>query len=287
MTKLDDRFRGMFWGLVVGDCLGSPVQFTPKDAHVQVTGMLPCAFFNTPPGYWTDDSSLAFCIAESYVRCRGYDLADIGRNFVRWHDQGFWSSLPYAFDIGEATSLAIRSIRERGRLVNGVESSQGNGSIMRLAPAFILNYGCKDNRILFEISDLTHNSSFVRKIVSQMSEILCSHCQGVRTSARSVYRSRAEVNNSGWAYSTLQAALWAFENNRDFAAGMLAAVNLGGDADSIAAVYGQIAGAYYGYEAIPRQWLKEIKDQATIEQLIEDFLRVWRTLNPSGASRRA
>ena len=68
------RFRGMFWGLVVGDCLGSPIQFSDKDRHVHVTDMLPCSFFHTPPGYWTDDSAMAFCVADSVVRCGEYDL---------------------------------------------------------------------------------------------------------------------------------------------------------------------------------------------------------------------
>ncbi len=276
---MDDKNSGMFWGLVVGDCLGSPVQFSSKDLHQEIIEMLPCEIFNTPAGYWTDDSSLAFCIAESYVRCQGYDLADIANNFVRWHTDGFYSSLPYAFDEGAATGRAIENIRHTGQLKNGDESTQGNGSIMRLAPAFMMNYGRDNNDILFEISDLTHNSGFVREIVAQMAEILDCHCRGQKTSLRSIYHTRAQVDNSGWAYSTLQAALWAFENSRNFADGMLAAVNLGGDADTIGAVYGQIAGAYYGFGAIPERWLSKIKDRAKIQRLIEDFLQTKQALS--------
>ena len=265
------RFKGMFWGLVVGDCLGSPIQFSDKDQHPAITDMEPCAVFSTPPGYWTDDSSMAFCIAESFVRLKRYDLADIANNFVRWYQDGFWSSLPRAFDIGNATAYACRSIRDRRQLVNGEEESQGNGSIMRLAPAFIMNYGNAHLTMLYEISDLTHNSKTVRQVVERMAKVCNDHVTGKKTAIQSAYQTRDEVNNSGWAVSTLDAALWAFHATNSFADGMLAAINLGGDSDTIGAVYGQIAGSFYGYDAIPEKWLSKIKDRKKINHLIESL----------------
>jgi len=265
-----DRLKGMLWGLVTGDCLGSPVQFTGKDDHPYITEMLPCRHFNTPAGYWTDDSSMAFCIMESFVRCGKYDIADIARNFVRWYRQGFLSSLPRAFDVGGATADAMRGLAA-GRLVNGSEDLQGNGSIMRFAPAYIMNRG-GGNTMLFEISDLTHNSSAVRRVIDRMRRICDAHIAGKRTPVTSPYRSRDEVNNSGWAVSTLDAALWAFHSTGNFEDGMIAAVNLGGDADTIGAVYGQIAGLYYGFDAIPERWLAAIKDREKIDALTESFI---------------
>ena len=267
-----NRFKGMFWGLVVGDCLGSPIQFMPKDGHPHITEMVRCDTFNTPPGYWTDDSSMAFCIAESAVRLGRYDLADIANNFVRWRYEGFWSSLPHAFDVGSATTAAVNNIRRHGSLKNGSEKSQGNGSIMRFAPSWILNYGNSDRTILYEISDLTHDSSAVRKTIDLMADICDVHVQGKRTETASIYQTREEVGNSGWAVSTLQAALWAFQTTDSFEDGMIAAVNLGGDADSIGAVYGQIAGLYYGYGAIPERWLAAVKDWEKVNALIEQFI---------------
>jgi len=271
MEKLD-RLKGMLWGLVVGDCLGSPVQFMDKDDHPYVTGMLACAHFHTPAGYWTDDTSMACCIMESLVRRGHYDLSDIGQNFVKWYRKGFWSSLPYAFDVGGATKSAISKI-EHGSLANGEEFSQGNGSIMRFAPSYIMNLGRDDETLLFEISDLTHKSKAVQKVVDRMKRVCDSHIQGKRTEITSPYKTRESVNNSGWAVSTLDAALWAFHTTDSFEEGMIAAVNLGGDADSIGAVYGQIAGLYYGLDAIPERWLAGIKDRAKIEKLIDDFLK--------------
>ena len=268
-----NQYKGMFWGLVIGDCLGSPVQFSPKDDHPHITEMVPCDIFNTPPGFWTDDSSMAFCIAESYVRLGHYDLQDIANNFVRWIRDGFWSSLPHAFDIGQATMIGVGNIMKLGQLENGTEESQGNGSIIRLAPAYIINVGNPDNKILHQISDLTHCSTGVRNVVDKMTRILDAHVAGSRSAFRSCYSNREQVNNSGWAVSTLQAALWAFDNSDTFEDGMIAAVNLGGDADSIGAVFGQIAGAFYGFDAIPERWLKKIKNADKVNALIEDLIQ--------------
>ena len=143
MTK-QERYMGMLWGLVVGDCLGSPIQFSDKDNHPFITEMEYCPVFKLPAGYWTDDSSMAFCVMESFSRLGKYDLADIAHNFVRWIDEGFWSSADHAFDIGNATWSAVDGIKN-GRLNNGTEDSQGNGSIMRFAPSYIM---ARDRRCL-------------------------------------------------------------------------------------------------------------------------------------------
>ena len=264
-----DRTKGMLWGLVVGDCLGSPIQFKDKDDHPWITEMEPCAKFRVPAGYWTDDSSMAMCIMESFTRLGKYDRKDIADNFVRWFYHGFLSSKDVAFDVGGATADACRAIRKTGSLVNGRESSQGNGSIMRFAPSYLLANG--DRSIMYAISDLTHSSKAIHKVIDRMAGILDQHLLGVKTDGLSAYKTRDEVDNSGWAVSTLEAALWAFNTTSSFEEGMIAAVNLGGDSDTIGAVYGQLAGAYYGFAAIPERWVKAVKTWEQVDQLIEEF----------------
>lgn len=270
-SEKKDRIRGMLWGLIVGDCLGSPVQFMEMDSFPKVSEMIPCGHFNTPAGYWTDDGAMALCIMESAVRCQKYDLEDIADNFIRWYDDGFCSSLDYAFDVGTATVTGIHGLK-RGELCNGFEDSQGNGSIMRFAPSLLLDNG--DNRIIHEVSDLTHGSCKVRETIDLMAEICRTHLSGVKTTFQSEYSMREEVNNSGWAVSTLQAALWAFHTTDNFEEALIAAVNLGGDADTIGAVCGQIAGAYYGYSAIPERWLAVIKGREKLDNLINEFIGI-------------
>ncbi len=272
-TSRRERALGMLWGLVVGDCLGSPIQFTGKDSHPHITEMVECQTFGTPPGYWTDDSSMAFCIAESFARLGHHDLADIARNFARWFTYGFWSSLPYAFDIGRATANACANIRKSGSLANGEEQSQGNGSVMRLAPSYLVARALGRPEILHETSDITHRSAGVRKTVDRMAGILDELFATGTTTATSRYATREEVEVGGWCVSTVEAALWALNGTDSFESALIAAVNLGGDADSIGAVCGQFAGAKYGYSAIPDRWLAAIKDRSRIDALFAQFLQ--------------
>ena len=268
-----NKVKGMLWGLVVGDCFGSPIQFSSKDGHPWITEMVACPVFQLPPGYWTDDSSMAMCVMDSYVRTGGYDLKDIGMTFWRWLKEGYFSSIDgQSFDVGGATYSACSAIGLKGSLVNGTEESQGNGSIMRFAPSFLIACAEKRPKIMHEVSDLTHSSARVREVVDRLGRILDEHLAGVRTSAVSMYETREEINNSGWAVSTLEAALWAFNTTESFEEGMIAAVNLGGDSDSIGAVYGQIAGAYYGFGAIPERWVKAVKTWQVVDGLIERFV---------------
>ena len=197
-----DMAIGALWGLLVGDCLGSPIQFTEKDRHPHITEMVPCEMFGTPPGYWTDDGSMALCVAESVARLGRFDRADVGNNFVRWLRDGFLSSLPRAFDVGRATWQSVSAIEERGSLENGEESSQGNGSVMRLAPSWLAARAFGRPEILHECSDLTHRSRRVRATVDRMAGILDELAATGATTAVSQYATREEVNNSGWCVST-------------------------------------------------------------------------------------
>jgi ADP-ribosyl-[dinitrogen reductase] hydrolase len=178
-----------------------------------------------------------------------------------------------SFDVGGATWNACQNIALRHKYVNGREDSQGNGSIMRFAPAYLLAQKDSDPaKVMHEISDLTHNSNRVREVVDRFVKVLDEHMAGIRTDEISPYKTREEVNNSGWAVSTLDAALWAFNTTESFEEGLIAAVNLGGDSDSIGAVFGQIAGVYYGFDSIPERWVKAVKTWETVDALIERFL---------------
>lgn len=272
MLRVDkDKAVGSLWGLVVGDCLGSPIQFTEKDGHPWITEMVECRIFGTPPGYWTDDSSMAFCVAESLARLGRFDAGDVGRNFVRWLREGWWLSLEEAFDVGNATAEAVRGI-ERGQLKNGNEDTQGNGSIMRLAPSWLAARAWGREEILFETSDLTHASGRVRETVVRMARALDELAATGETAVKSEYPSREACEISGWAVSTLESALWALGSTGSFEEALVAAVNLGGDADSIGAVCGQLAGAKYGVGAIPERWLAAIKERGKIAALWERLL---------------
>lgn len=268
-----NRVKGMLWGLIVGDALGSPIQFSGKDNHPWITEMVPCPVFGVPAGYWTDDGSMAMCVMDSFVRKGGYDLKDIGGTFVKWLEEGYLSSIEgRSFDVGGATYSSVKAVK-RGCLVNGSEESQGNGSIMRFAPSYLIARALDRAEIIHEVSDLTHASSAVRKVCDVLAEVLDGHLAGRRTT-RGPGRelARSDVPNSGWSVESLAAALWAFNTTTSFEEGLVAAVNLGGDSDSIGAVFGQIAGAYYGFDAIPHRWVNQIKTFDEVDKLISAFI---------------
>ena len=281
------KVKGMLWGLLVGDALGSPIQFSGKDSHPWITEMVPCRIFSVGPGCWTDDGSMALCVMDSVVRKGGYDLQDIGNTFVKWLFEGYLSSKEgKSFDVGAATAHGVSSIR-LGSMRNGSEESQGNGSIMRFAPSYLLARTLGRRRIIHEVSDLTHSSSAVRKVCDEFAAVLDEHLEGRKTErGPGKELIRALVPNSGWCVDTLAAALWAFNTTNSFEEGMIAAVNLGGDSDSIGAVYGQIAGAYYGFEAIPSRWVTAMKDRKMLERRIDDFIKVIQELTESGRKMR-
>ncbi len=269
-----NKAKGMLWGLIVGDAFGSPIQFTEKDSHKHITEMEPCPVFGLPAGYWTDDGSMAMCIMDSYVRRGRYNLKDIGNTFVKWFHDGYLSSMDgESFDVGRATWTACQGIAFRQRYVNGDEETKGNGSIMRFAPSYLVAKREDDPaKVMHEISNLTHNSSYVREVVDRFAAVLDEHMSGKRTSKKSKYKTRSDCNNSGLAATTLESALWAFQTTTTFEDGLIAAVNLGGDSDTIGAVYGQLAGAYYGFDAIPKRWVESVKAWKKVDALIESFL---------------
>lgn len=274
-ANLRDRAKGSLWGLIVGDCLGSPIQFSGKDSHPWIADMVACPVFGLPPGYWTDDGAMAMCVMDSYVRKGGYDLKDIAETFVRWLKDGYLSSIEgRSFDVGGTTYGSLTAFARTGSLVNGCESAQGNGSIMRFAPSYLIAKKESNPKVMHEISDLTHCSKRVREIVDKFAAILDEHLTGKSTAEVSAYKTREDANNSGWAVSTLESALWAFNFTSNFHDALVAAVNLGGDSDTIGAVCGQLAGAYYGNSAIPKEWITTVKDWKRVDALINRFLDV-------------
>lgn len=168
MTKLLAQITSSFLGLSVADALGVPVEFLEREKLRQnpVTNMQEYGSHNQPMGTWSDDSSLAFCLAESL--CQGYDLQAIGNSFVQWHENGFWTAYGKVFDIGIATSQALRKIKNgtSALLSGGVsERDNGNGSLMRILP------------IIFYIKDLPIKNRF--EIVAEVSAITHAHIRSI------------------------------------------------------------------------------------------------------------
>lgn len=294
-TENDKRNRsiGAFIGLAIGDALGAPIQFQRRDTYEHVFGYTAGGTYQLDPGYWTDDTSMALCLAETLIEKGCYDPIDFGDRLVRWVDEGYNSSLPKCFDIGQTTLRAIGAYRRFGHEECGVtgEWAGGNGSIMRLAPVPIFYQ--EDDRLADEISVsqgiLTHNHEVPNDGCRLLSAIIL---EGIKTGDKDAALSsveilhvadkishvrnrdyeekvRDEIKSDGYVVSTLEAAMWSVWKTDNFKDALLLAVNLGDDADTVGAVAGQIAGAIYGLEGIPDDWVSELVEGRRILDLGE------------------
>lgn len=222
-----------------------------------------------PAGTWSDDTSMALCICSSVKRLAYIDTADIDGMFCRWLERGDFTCDGRVFDVGTTCRKAI-STGVSGKLYDDC----GNDSLMRTAPLAMFDY--TDTYDICEVSAITHAHP-----VAEWSCIeLCDILRTVRNSGtpakgdlwhrygRIASRPARAVKSDGYCEHTLEAALWCFLNTTSYADCVLTAVNLGDDTDTTAAVAGAIAGAYYGFEAIPPKWVGQLRGKAVIDQCI-------------------
>ncbi len=298
-TERQNRFLGCLVGLAVGDAVGTTNEFSPPGSFTPLIDMVGGGPFRLLPGEWTDDTSMALCLAESLVTHGTFDQADQMDRYVDWWRIGHLSSNGRCFDIGLTVSSALSRYEQDGNPLAGSTDPQsaGNGSIMRLAPVPMRYAGdpMKAVTLCGESSRTTHGTIacidacryFGGLIIGALGgvskdELLAERyapydgawtqeplCAEIDEVAAGSFR-RADpptIAGTGYVVRSLEAALWAFDRSSSFADGCLMAANLGDDADTTAAVYGQLAGAYYGLTGIPEGWRSKLARR----KLIEDF----------------
>lgn len=276
-------------GLATGDALGTTVEFQEPGTFEPILEITGGGVFHLEPGEWTDDTSMALCLAESLVECRGFDLSDQLERYLRWYKTGYMSSNGRCFDIGNTVRTALSRF-ERTHKIYSVpsEMSAGNGSLMRLCPVPLCWSENPERAIEYsgESSRTTHGAQAATDACRYFAALLVGAVQGVdkNTLLSSAYtpvagywdrnplvreideiaqgsftkREPPVIESTGYVVKTLEAALWAFYRSETFEEGCRLAVNLGGDADTCGAVFGQLAGAYYGECGIPERWLKRL-----------------------------
>ena len=276
MTDLTlDQAKGMLLGLAVGDALGTTLEFSSRDSLPPVTDIVGGGPFNLEPGVWTDDTSMALCLGESLVQCQGWRADDCALRFVRWRDEGYMSPTGDCFDIGNTVSAALdRFVRDGDPYSGSTDpNSSGNGGIMRLAPAVIANHS--DVRSAVDVavmqSQITHASDECDDFAFALSAFL--HSANLRDALHRIDTAtpREQVKSSGYVRDSYEAAFWCFENTASFRDCIVLAANLGGDADTVAAIAGQIAGRVYGMEGIPAEWLEILAWREKIETMAVDL----------------
>jgi len=282
LNPVHDRALGAFIGLAIGDALGTTIEFRQRDTYPHVTDMVGGGPFNLKPGDWTDDTSMALCLAESLIANQGsLDPSDLAERFVRWWKKGENSVTGRCFDIGNATRAALARYQTTG-VPRGDDSpsSAGNGGIMRLAPAVLAAHSDVDRAVSLARaqSEVTHAAPECLYAAEILARVLASGIAGdghaalaaatgatpkaskVKALAEGSWRgkTRDQIKSSGYVVDTLEAALWAVGGSQSFSEAVLMAVNLGDDADTVGAVAGQIAGSIWGFSAIPQAWRQNL-----------------------------
>lgn len=281
--KTEERFRGCLAGLAAGDAVGTTVEFMARGTFPPVTGMTGGGPFGLESGQWTDDTSMALCLAASLVECEGFDARDQMDRYLDWGHNGYMSCTGDCFDMGNTVSGALRNYKKTNDPYSGPTDpmTAGNGCIMRLAPVPMYFFPDLEETIRRseESSRTTHGAAqclascrlfgeILYRALSGMTrdEILFSPFHGesgddrIGSIARGDYRDKSagSIRGTGYVVDSLEAALWCFYNTGSFEDAILAATNLGDDADTTAAVCGQIVGAHYGLRGIPPGWLDKL-----------------------------
>jgi ADP-ribosyl-[dinitrogen reductase] hydrolase len=281
-----ERYRGAMMGLAVGDALGVPAEFKPRGSFPKVTEMIGGGPFLLNPGEWTDDTSMALCIAKSLIDYNGFNPADQMNKYWTWIESGYMSSNGRMFDIGDTTSEALCKYRKTGEVFAGEDDPKkaGNGSLMRLVsiPLFFAN-DIEARTYAAQMSATTHAAKTCIASCTFFTHLIHKALQGLTKEeilnvkdpsnwftnlraevhldiAKGAYKTKTEnqIRSTGYVIHTLEAALWCFHTTNTFEEGCIKAVNLGEDADTTGSVYGQLAGAHYGIGDIPKRWLDKI-----------------------------
>ncbi|WP_411346360.1 ADP-ribosylglycohydrolase family protein [Paenibacillus sp. WLX1005] len=318
----NERVRDGIIGLFVGDAVGVPYEFQNRQeiaAH-PATDMIGYGTHNQPPGTWSDDSTMTYCLLYSLIMHPQLNTDDLGRRFIQWYRQGLWTAHDELFDIGIATRQAI-AIIESGTVpveeAGGTdEYSNGNGSLMRILP-LVYRLDGLDIATRYEwvrrVSSLTHRHpvSLLAGVIyielglellhasgRSIADCYAAACQTIQmnyaqhaeyarfervVNGSLTHASIEEISSSGYVLHTMEASIWTLLHTDHYEDAVLKAVNLGLDTDTTGAVTGGLAGIYYGYEQIPAHWRKQLVRREEIEEVCERFAATLSHAGQGGA----
>ena len=275
-----DRALGALLGLAVGDAVGAAIEFVRKPRFAVLDDMQKGGPHRLERGQWTDDTAMALALADSLVVNAGLDADDLMQRFLEWHDTGAYSCTGVCFDIGNQIRAALERFRTSGIAIAGSTDpmASGNGALMRLAPVAIRHW--RDPAEMARVATLqtrtTHGSPATLAASAAFSTMLADAiagadlttvlsspaAEGIEGGWRSLHRDA--IQGSGYVVRSLQAAVWAVSRSTDFRSAVLLAANLGDDADTTAAIAGQLAGAAFGASGIPAGWLDALAWRARL-----------------------
>ncbi len=300
------RYRGCLLGLAAGDAVGTTLEFELPGSFTPIDDMCGGGPFNLMSGQWTDDTSMALCLATSLIEKNGFDARDQMSRYVRWWKEGYLSSTGRCFDIGNTVRGALARFVQNGEPFAGSVAidQAGNGSLMRLAPVplFFAGEPIKAVAMSGESSNTTHATPAAVDACRYFAGLIVGALNGVDKNsllaplfcpvdgywktnplqtaiaaiAEGSFKTRnpPQIRGTGFVVSSLEAAMWAFYHADSYREAILLAANLGDDADTTAAICGQLAGAYWGDVGIPAKWIELLTMREAIISLADRLYAV-------------
>lgn len=298
--KICERAVGSLVGLACGDAVGTTLEFKPRGTFTPIDDMVGGGPFNLQAGQWTDDMSMALCLGHSLLHQKDFNPEDQMNRYSNWQQVGYMSSTGECFDIGNTVASALRRYRETKNPWSGSTDphSAGNGSIMRLAPIPIfynmdikqcLRYAAESSRTTHGAEECVEACQLFASLIfyafhAEEKDTIFEHLAywpsspGLSdiASGKVLDLDYTQIKGTGYVVDSLRAAVWCFWQGNSFRECILLAANLGDDADTTAAICGQLAGAFYGVEGIPEEWRKKITMSEDIHTLARDLFMAGR-----------
>jgi len=292
---------GAVWGQLVGDALGVPYEFGPPLPAAEVR-FGARGRYGKPAGTWSDDGALMLALLDSLLET-GFDTADQARRALAWLNDGRYTPEGEGrFDVGAATAAALRAI-EAGRPPEHAAAADaaGNGSLMRILPLGLVYRDAPAGQLVElarRASRVTHGHPaadvacalyvlVVRRLLAGVSDrsvaleaslgelrqLYRSAGQAEQTRALDQLEGYTERAGRGRVWDSFWSAWDAFAGADAFAAAVRRAVAYGNDTDTTAAICGGLAGAYWGIDAIPVDWLAGMRDKQLVRPLVARLLQ--------------
>lgn len=280
---LRERFLGALLGLAVGDAVAAATQFRRPDRFAPVGDLLGGGPFDLPRGAWSDDTAMALCLAESLLECNGFDAGDQVERYTRWQQQGHLSATGQCLGITAGTARVLARAQWRRQMFSGSHDPEvlDPEPLSRVTPAvmYFFAQAQQAEEQAAQAARTTCQAPAVLAACRALARVLHQALAGQPRSA--IVASASTVAGAGYGASleagatapeALGEALAAFAGTGNFRDAVLAAANLGGNSDVIAAATGALAGAHYTASAIPALWRNSLMKQRLIEGFADRLL---------------
>lgn len=280
--ELEDRYTGCLLGLAAGDALGAPLGFMGASQiqirHGTVREMIGGGWLGLRPGQHTEDTAMAVLLAESLVERRGFDRDDVARRYEEWFAAAprrvrddrpdgngtVMRCAPLALWFGERRTELMEAAAEEARITHPGDEAAGGSAALTVMLSLILD-GVEREDLFDRTWDiLEENPLGLPNILPDIPE-----------------KEPGDLRPSPFVVDTLEVAIYRFLEGPDFEETVVSTANLGGDANTTAAVAGALAGTFWGAGAIPRRWLRALQDRTAIRGLARELFRVRPSPGPA------